>query len=308
MPRAFRSIAALLATVLVLPLAACSEDGGSRATGRNAAADGRLRVVASTNVYVDIAAAVGGDAVDATPLISRPDQDPHAYEATVRDRLNVSKADLVIVNGGGYDPFMSALIQADRVGGAVIDAVAVSGRPANEHVWYSLAAMVALVPVIKDELAARRPADAQAFAANASALTGKLSALERRLATLKNTAPADGTGRDVVVTEPVPLYLLADAGLRDVTPPSFAHAVEAGGSVSPADLKSVRDLLAQRRVAFLAYNPQTETAQTRSLASAAADAGVPVVDFAETLPVGTRYADWMSANVSAVESALRASR
>lgn len=336
MPRPARSLSAFVVAALLLPLAACSADGGTTGAGAaSSGGDGRVQVVASTDVYGDIAATVGGDAVAVTSLINRPDQDPHSYEATVRDRLAVSKADLVIVNGGGYDPFMDALVAADHVAGdAVIDAVATSGLEENgtsgtssagagsssdahaghdhgafnEHVWYSLPTAEKLVAAIRDKLTAERPSEAQAFTTNATALTSRISALRDRLAAVRTSVQQDGATHDVAITEPVPLYLLEDAGLHNVTPPAFTAAVEDGGDVSPADLNTVRALMQQKKVALLAYNTQSESEQTRAVATAARSAGVPIADFTETLPEGTHYADWMSSNIGAVESALRTQR
>src|SRR5690349_16360185 len=74
-----------------------------------AADDGRVQVVASTNVYGSLAAQVGGDRVDVTSLIDSASKDPHSYEGSARDRLAVQHADLIIENGGGYDAFMEQL-------------------------------------------------------------------------------------------------------------------------------------------------------------------------------------------------------
>lgn len=333
MPRPARPMSALAVAALLLPLAACSTGDGTGAGAASSGGDGRVQVLASTDVYGDIAATVGGDAVAVTSLINRPDQDPHSYEATVRDRLAVSRADLVIVNGGGYDPFMDALLAADHVAGdAVIDAVATSGLDTeaghgtssagassdthaghdhgafNEHVWYSLPTAEKLVAAIRDRLTAERPSEAKAFTTNATALTQRITALRERLAAVRTSVQHDGANHDVAITEPVPLYLLEDAGLHNITPPAFTAAVEDGGDVSPADLNTVRALMQQKKVALLAYNTQSESEQTRAVATAARSAGVPIADFTETLPEGTHYADWMSSNVGAVESALRTQR
>ena len=44
-------------------------------------------------------------------LIDAPSQDPHDFQADARDRLAVSRARLVVVNGGGYDDFLTQLLQ-----------------------------------------------------------------------------------------------------------------------------------------------------------------------------------------------------
>src|SRR5690606_22527139 len=61
-----------------------------------------------------------------------PVADPHSYESTAEDALTFTKADLVVINGGGYDAFAEKLAeQAPDV--PVIDAFAVSGRGSEEE-------------------------------------------------------------------------------------------------------------------------------------------------------------------------------
>lgn len=93
---------------------------------------GELRVVTSTNVYADIVSQVAGDFAEVSPIIDDPNQDPHSYEATTQDRLKLSKADLVVENGGGYDAFMTTMLEASDADPEVIDAVSISGLPGSE--------------------------------------------------------------------------------------------------------------------------------------------------------------------------------
>ena len=81
----------------------------------------RPQVVASTNVYADIARSIGGDRVDVTAILDDARKDPHEYEATARDRLAVSRADLVIENGGGYDSFLEPLLEERSASAIVFD-------------------------------------------------------------------------------------------------------------------------------------------------------------------------------------------
>src|SRR5699024_3859046 len=100
-PAPMRRPPTLLAAVLVpgLMLAGCGGEGPAEGDGDTAT------VVTSANVYASIVEAVAGDAVEVRPIIDDPAQDPHEYEATARDQLELSRADLVVMNGGGYDPF-----------------------------------------------------------------------------------------------------------------------------------------------------------------------------------------------------------
>ncbi|HEY8590313.1 MAG TPA: zinc ABC transporter substrate-binding protein, partial [Naasia sp.] len=93
-------------------------------------------------------------------------------------------------------------------------------------------------------------------------------------------------------------------GIDDATPPAFSEAVEEDSDVPPATLQEVLDLIATGEPALLGYNTQASTSQTETVRSAAEAEGIPVVDFAETLPEGEDYLSWMSANIDAVEEAL----
>ncbi len=99
-----RSITAAAAAMLL----AVAASGCSVATS---AADGRVQVVTSTDVYASIVRAVVGSRVDVTALIDSPAQDPHSFEASARDQLAIARADVVVENGGGYDDFMNTLRQ-----------------------------------------------------------------------------------------------------------------------------------------------------------------------------------------------------
>ncbi|RBP63413.1 zinc/manganese transport system substrate-binding protein [Brevibacterium sanguinis] len=116
-----------IAVVSALALSGC---GGQET--ESAATD--LSVVTSTNVYADIVAQVAGEHAEVEPIIDDPNQDPHSYEATSQDRLKLSKADLVVQNGGGYDSFMTTMLEASDAQAEVIDTVAISGLPGSEGV------------------------------------------------------------------------------------------------------------------------------------------------------------------------------
>ena len=180
-------------------LTAC---GSPAADTAGAKAGGRIAVVASTNVYGDIVAAVGGDKVNVSAIISRPSQDPHSYEANAQDRLTVSKAKLVLENGGGYDDFIHTLADDSNVPHEnIISAVDVSGLASetggtgsahaedghshvhgefNEHVWYSFDAMSHLADAVAARLGALDSASSAQFTANAAAFKTGLAKLESK--------------------------------------------------------------------------------------------------------------------------------
>jgi len=267
---------------------------------------GKIDVVASTNVWGSVAAAVGGRRVAVLSIIHDPGQDPHSYEASSRTLLTVKNADLLIENGGGYDDFMGRMISSADASAPVLDAVEISGRVAppggelNEHVWYDLPTVSAVADAIAERLSALAPRHADEFAANAARFDQGVARLEAAVHREAGVAAQAG----VAVTEPVPLYLLEAMGLRNLTPPEFSSAVEEGGDVSPRVLAETLDLFESQQVALLVYNEQTSGPVTEEVKAAAEDAGVPVVPVTETLPAETSYLTWMEHNIHAISSAL----
>lgn len=306
MPRPLKTRSLVLAlptlAAAALLLAGCA--AGPGASGN--AASGTVPVVASTNVYGDIAATIGGDAVHVTALIANPAQDPHSFEASAQNQLAVSKAAVIIENGGGYDDFMGMMTKSANSRAAILNVVDISGkRPdmsgdLNEHVWYDLPTIGRFAGRYAAALAEADPAKAATFTANAAAFTAKLTALQAREAVLK----AKYAGEGVAVTEPVPLYMLEAIGLHDKTPAAFSHAIEEGTDVSPAVLKSTVDLFRRGAVKLLVYNQQTSGPETDRVIAAAKDANVPVVPVTETLPHGKDYIGWMSGNLDDIAAAL----
>ena len=321
------------ALVATLPLSALLLAGcGGEST---AAGDGDgTTVVTSTNVYASIVSAIAGDAVEVEPIIDDAAQDPHEYEATSRDQLTLSRADMVVMNGGGYDSFVTTMLNALDTEPAVVDAVSVSDLPGaaeaaesghdhegedahdheghdheghdhgpgsfNEHVWYSIPTMISLVDEIEAQLAEVAPDDEAQFEENAQTLHGQLEDLQSRIDELAQ----DHDGEAAAVTEPVALWLFEDLGLTNVIPDDFVYAVEAGSDVSPVVVADATEALETEDVQVFAFNPQTSGPEADALLDAADEQGIPVVEMTETIQTDDDYVTWMTATVDAVEQAL----
>jgi zinc/manganese transport system substrate-binding protein len=297
-----RSVLAITGIALAaIALAGCSAPAtASKASG--------LAVVASTNVYGDLAATIGGDAVTVTSLISDPSQDPHSYEADAQVQLSLSKADVVIENGGGYDDFVDTMLNAAKNPGVVVlNAATISGydqKPAtgefNEHLWYDFPTVQKVIAATAAAFTKADPDNASVFAANAAALTTKLGALESEEADIKATA----AGAGAAITEPVPLYLLEASGISNKTPDAFSEAIEQGSDVSPTVLNDTLALFSNHEVKVLVYNEQTTGPETEAVLAAAKAADIAIVPVTETMPAGTNYIRWMTANLDAIKAAI----
>lgn len=300
-------LAASLAAVALVSCSSPTATTSPSASGSPSASTGTIDVVASTNVWGDIAAKVGGDKVNVTSIIDDPDKDPHEYEASAQNQLALSKAKVVIENGGGYDDFVDTMLaSAKNTSATVLNAVTISGKKAaagdelNEHVWYDFPTVEKVIDQLQSSYATIDPASADTFANNAKQLKGSIDALVKKEGDLKATY----NGQPVSITEPVPLYMLEAIGLKNKTPDAFSEAIEEDSDVAPAVLRATLKLYSDHAVKLLAYNEQTTGAETEAVLKAAKDNNIPVVGVTETLPNGEDYVSWMTKNLDAIGAAL----
>ena len=80
-----------------------------------------LKVVASFSVLGDLTKQVGGDDVSVTNLVG-PDGDAHVFQPTPNDAKALKEADVIIVNGLGFEGWMSRLIESSGTKAPVVTA------------------------------------------------------------------------------------------------------------------------------------------------------------------------------------------
>jgi len=297
---ALRSALSVWVAVAAGAAVACSGGGVERG-----GPGGPPAVVASTDVWASVARSVAGDDANLTAIVSGSN-DPHSFEPSPAAAARITDAQLVVYNGGGYDPWVSAVLHghpgvASVDAYALLDAAAVGeSQPANEHVFYELNTAKAVADRVAARLAEAEPAAGGQYRSRAADFGEKADRILATQHALRERFP----GRSVVATEPVAHYLLLAAGLNDRTPRGFAEAVEQDTDAAPADIAAMLDLITTRQVAALVFNDQTVTGATRQIRDAAQAAGVPVVTVTETLPAGTDYLRWQAETVDRLAAAL----
>jgi zinc/manganese transport system substrate-binding protein len=264
---------------------------------------GKVNVVTSADFYGDIAKQIGGKRVTISTVLDDPAADPHLYESNTQDAAVLTKANLVILNGLGYDDFMSKLLnaspKADRRTVTVAEVLNV-GDDANPHLWYNPASMKTLAQKIADELEALDPAGADEYRRNLDAFENSLKPLEDTVRDIKGRHSQAA----VADTERVAAYLLEAGGLRSLSPEGFVQAIEEGEEPSPADAQAMEALISNRTIRVLVYNLQAESPVTERLRRLAEQAGVPVVGVTETLPSGQSFTGWQTNQAKALLKAL----
>jgi zinc/manganese transport system substrate-binding protein len=286
---------------MILVAVAAAGCSSSATTGPD---DRGVKVVAAENFWGDIASQIGGAGASVTSIITDPTSDPHQFESDARDAAAVADARLVIVNGAGYDDFVSKLLSSTSHQGRVVLTVADLlhvGNNANPHLWYDLPRIPDVARAVESALAEAEPNDRSLFEANLATFLASLTPLDRIVETIKTKYP----NAPVAYTERVPGYLLAAAGLKIATPPGFAQAIEDGNEPSAGDTQSMDDLISNHRVRVLLYNAQATSAVTKHVQDLARAAGVPVVAVTETMPKNEpTYQSWQQHQLEALLRAL----
>jgi zinc/manganese transport system substrate-binding protein len=285
------------AGILALSLAALTLTGCTE-QARWQKGTGPIKIVASTNVWGDIAYQIAGEEATVTALIDNVNQDPHSFEASARDQLAVQDADIVIMNGGGYDDFVEALVEADETPAILINAYTASGDDdtRNEHIWYSASQVKDVGNVIFSALETVDRNSTPIYESNLAEFEAQIKLIEIRTAQITET----WGGAKVFATEPLIYYLLQDTGMVDITPAEFSEAIEEERDVAPAVMLEAQDAVKQAK--FIAVNSSTRTAQIDQVLS---DASATAFGFGELLPqdpdTGEYYGDYFEMMTSALD-------
>lgn len=117
------------------------------------------RVLASFSILADMVRNVAGDAATVATLVG-PNADAHVFEPTPADARRVAEADLVVVNGLGFEGWLDRLVQASGYRGRIVvasEGVAARrlGSHADPHAWQDLSLARRYVANLRDALVER---------------------------------------------------------------------------------------------------------------------------------------------------------
>ena len=275
--------------------------------------DTRPTIVATTNVWADIAGQVAGDKFQVVSLINSASQDPHSFEASAREQLAVKNSELFIMNGGGYDDFALKLASAAEVTPFNVFEVneaahAEEGNEAahaeeghahehdgSDHIWYDLHVAEHTAELIAAELSTLQPDNAAEFKTNAAKFGAEIEVLEERAASI--------TGKlSYFEAHPLATLMFSELGFTNLTPEGFAEAEEAGLEPSVKIMNTASELIKSGKIAFLAVNRQVTSVSLEKLASIAKEQGIPVISFDELLPGDASYQEWFDGLLSELSS------
>jgi zinc/manganese transport system substrate-binding protein len=266
---------------------------------------GKVRVVAAENFWGSIARQLGGAHAQVQSLIVNPAQDPHSYEPTTGDARAMATAQLVIVNGVGYDPWAPKLLAANPVNGRrTLSVGSLLGLQEgdNPHRWYDPADVALVARTITADLERLDPPHKLYFTQRLSQLdTQGLAAYHRLIAQIRGRYH----GVPVGASESIFALQAPALGLDLITPPGFMKAISEGTEVTAQDTITTERQLADHQIKVWVYNDQNVTPEIQRLNRLATAAGIPTVTVTETLsPASDSFQQWQVAQLTRLQAAL----
>lgn len=289
------AIAALASVGMLASVAAC---GSGQSTSEK---NGTIEVAASVNQWGTVAKALGGDNVNVTSIINSTNVDAHDYEPTTSDIAKLQKAQVIIVNGAGYDAW--AVKAAQTANAITVNAAEIGGvnDGENPHVWFSADVRKAVAQAITEAYEQADAAKKNDFDKMNDRWTAEENNVESKIAEVKQKTD----GLAYAATESVASYLAEDMGLADATPSGYARATANESEPTPTDIKQFTDALKAGEIKLLVVNTQEESELTDKITDAAKSVEVPMVELTEQMPEQyDSLTAWMEGLVDAFSQAI----
>jgi manganese/iron transport system substrate-binding protein len=218
--------------------------------GASAQAKKPLRVVTTFTVIQDIAQNVAGSAA-IVESITRPGAEIHDYQPTPLDVVKAQAADLVLWNGMNLERWFErffdnvkevpSVVVTDGIEPLGIREGPYTGKP-NPHAWMSPSNAVMYVENIRKALAKQDPANAEAYARNATTYAAKIKALDDPLR--KRLAAIPENQRWLVTSEGAFSYLARDYNLREL----YLWPINADEQGTPKQVRRVIDEVRKNKI------------------------------------------------------------
>jgi len=238
-----RSHRFLLIIMLLVPLlSGCI----SNATQEN---ESTINVVVSIAPYFEWVERVGGENVNISILVPEGSE-PHTYEPTPDQLIEINNAKLWIKNGVGLEKWADKFLTTNKNMVIVDISEGVDLIPVNDgydpHVWLSPKIAIKGVAQIYDAMVKIDPKNENYYALNKEAYMGELLILDQNMrAKLENL-----TNNKFIVFHPAWTYFCREYGLEQI-------AIEQEGKEpSPKDIVAIIELAKEFNIRVIFVEPQ----------------------------------------------------
>jgi len=207
----------------------------------------KLNVVTSFSILADLTREVGGDRIELTNLVGA-DADAHLYEPSPDDAKALLRADLIVANGLGFEPWLERLLASSEPKGKRIDASAgvvplmldEDGEAVPDpHAWQSLTNAEIYVRNIAKALGELDPANLNVYIERRDAYLARLHALLKKADAQIAGLPA--SQRKVVTSHDAFGYLGQAWQLKFIAPQGLSTHDEPSAAEVAALIRQIRN-------------------------------------------------------------------
>jgi zinc/manganese transport system substrate-binding protein len=264
-----------------------------------------LRVVVSVNQWGDITRNLAGACAKVVQILTDPNIDPHDYVPSAKAKERFAGADIVIVNGVGYDDWAQQAAEQYAPKATLVilgEGVGVQ-EGANPHLWYSPGYVSLAVNIITAALREASPKARNYFQERYSAYTsGPFAGYLEAVGSMPVAVPP----LRYAATETIFNYMAASTMLEDRTPSSWEVNSLQEKNQTKASSREFKQLLRGKKVDVLIFNTQTSDPIAKKVVTIARRNGIPVVKVTETVPPKySSFVSWQEAMIANLDQALR---
>jgi zinc/manganese transport system substrate-binding protein len=319
--------AAAVVAALAVVTAACGHDSTADAGG-----DGRPTVVVTTSVLGDVVAGLVGDDAE-VDVVMPAGADPHEFQASARQAVDIREADLLVTNGGGFEAGLEDTIAGAEDDGVTVftaldhvdtldaegeggtdgegegDAEGDGGDHADDgvdpHFFTDPARMADAAEALATELAADVPAlDTDAFREQAADAVAELRALDAEVESTLATVPTER--RKLVTNHDVFAYFADRYGFEVVG--AVIPSVTTQAAPSAGEIDDLAATVAAEGVPAIFADTSSPEDLADALAAEVGDEVAVVALYSESLGEegsgADTYAGMMRTNASRIAEAL----
>lgn len=264
----------------------------------------KLDVVVSFSILHDITMQIGKDLINVHSIVG-PNSDAHVFSPTPATGKMVAKADLVIINGLGFEGWFNRLAKE----GKYIVIASKGVRPLkmdkglDPHAWHSIKNIIIYTRNIENALATLDPQHADIYHENANAYIEKLQELDDWVNDQIKTIPANK--RVVITAHDAFNYFGQEYKVKFMAPVGVSTEAQA----SARDVARIIDQIKKNKIKAVFVE---NIANPRQIIQIAEDIGMRISDqvlYSDALSLpsqpGYSYIAMMRHNVSALTSAMR---
>ncbi len=291
--------AAIVSILVIIPLVSIGL-WNSNATNLIEKAEGHSKIVAIASFYplYEFTKELGGDKVDVSLLVPKG-VEPHDWEPTIQDIQRIEQADLIIINGNGFENWVdkidSSKITIINSGSSFGWVTSESTFPVDFHYWLNPLSAKLQVKTITDGLIKADPENADYYKNKKIAYELKLDELHSKIKTELN-----GCKKDFIAFHDAFSYFAKEYNLNQHT------VIQSNDPHSEPTLKKLENIiqLAKSLDIDVIFTEEGINSRTSQVIADELGGRVLVLSSLEIVEDGSSYIKKMEQNLSNLKEAL----